>query len=177
MRVRHTCCVTRPGTSITGRRSLCMYSSWAARRVLIWIDSILAERSCTRTCSSRLSRYGRLSRHLWLNLERTIGTVANGRKETFRLVFILFSTGWYLCARKSPYALHPVSQNFSQCRLWNGSSVRLIDDGLSRLFKEDRLAGPLSTHIASRRSILSFSTSRHCAIRHSGLYTDRVLPV
>ena len=34
-----------------------------------------------------------------------------------------------LCARKSPYALHPVSQKFPQRCLWNGSSVRLIDDG------------------------------------------------
>ena len=29
----------------------------------------------------------------------------------------LFSSGWYLCAWKSPYALHPVSQKFPQCCL------------------------------------------------------------
>ena len=27
---------------------------------------------------------------------------------------IQFSSRWYLCARKSPYALHPVSQKFTQ---------------------------------------------------------------
>ena len=40
-----------------------------------------------------------------------------------------FSSRWYLCARKNPYALNPVSQKFSQRRLRNGSNVRLIDDG------------------------------------------------
>ena len=34
-----------------------------------------------------------------------------------------------LCTRKSPYALHPVSQKFPQRCLWNGSNVRLTDDG------------------------------------------------
>ena len=41
-----------------------------------------------------------------------------------------FSSRWNQCAQKSPYALHPVSQKFPERRLWNGSSVRLIDDGL-----------------------------------------------
>ena len=47
------------------------------------------------------------------------------------LVFmsIQFSSRWYLCARKSPHALHPIFQKFPQRRLWNGSTVRLIDDG------------------------------------------------
>ena len=40
-----------------------------------------------------------------------------------------FSSRWYLCARKSPHALHPVSQKFPQHCLWNGSNVRLTDDG------------------------------------------------
>ena len=39
---------------------------------------------------------------------------------------VQFSSRWYLCARKSPYAFHPVSQTFSQRCLWNGSNVRLI---------------------------------------------------
>jgi len=42
---------------------------------------------------------------------------------------VQFSSRWYLCARKSPYALHSVSQKVCQCHLWNGSNVRLIDDG------------------------------------------------
>ena len=40
------------------------------------------------------------------------------------------SSRWYLCARKSPYALHNVCHRFSQRCLWNGSSGCLIDDGL-----------------------------------------------
>ena len=42
---------------------------------------------------------------------------------------VQFSSKWYLCAWKSPYALHPISQKFPQHRLWNDSSVWLIDDG------------------------------------------------
>ena len=41
---------------------------------------------------------------------------------------VQFSLRWYLCARKSPYAFHSVSQRFPQRCLWNGSNVRLIDD-------------------------------------------------
>ena len=58
-----------------------------------------------------------------------------------------FSSGWYLCAQKSPYALHPVSQKFSQCELWNSSSVCLIDDG------------PLSCFQGRSSSTSSFSAS------------------
>ena len=43
--------------------------------------------------------------------------------------FSSLSSRWYLCAWKCPYALHPVSQKFSRRLLWNGSSVRLIDNG------------------------------------------------
>ena len=42
---------------------------------------------------------------------------------------VQFSSRWYLCARKSPCALHPISLKFSQRFLWNRSNVRLIDDG------------------------------------------------
>ena len=42
---------------------------------------------------------------------------------------VQFSSRWYLCGQKSPYALHPVSQTFPQRCLWNSSNVRLINDG------------------------------------------------
>ena len=42
---------------------------------------------------------------------------------------VQFSSRWYLCARKIPYALHPVSQKFPRRCLWNGCNVRLTDDG------------------------------------------------
>ena len=44
-------------------------------------------------------------------------------------ILLQFSSRWYVCARKSPYALHPVSQKFPQSCLSNGSNVRVIDDG------------------------------------------------
>ena len=34
-------------------------------------------------------------------------------------ISVQFSSRWYLCARKSPYALHCVYHKFPQCRLWN----------------------------------------------------------
>ena len=42
---------------------------------------------------------------------------------------VMFSSRWYLCARKGPYGLHLVSQTFLQRCRSNGSNVRLIDDG------------------------------------------------
>ena len=64
-----------------------------------------------------------------------------------------FNSRWYICVRKIPYALHPVSQKFPQLRLWNGSNV-LLTMALSRPIKEDRLALPLSTPLSSRRSMV-----------------------
>ena len=43
--------------------------------------------------------------------------------------WVQFSSRWYLCAQKSPYALQCVSQKFPQCHLWNCSSFHLTDDG------------------------------------------------
>ena len=43
-----------------------------------------------------------------------------------RTVLIQFSSRWYICARKSPYALNRVSQKFPQCRLRNGSNVETM---------------------------------------------------
>ena len=53
----------------------------------------------------------------------------NKRRDRCCRFTILFSSIWYLCARKSPYALHPFSQKFPQRCLWNDPSVRLTDDG------------------------------------------------
>ena len=54
-----------------------------------------------------------------------------------------FSSRWYLCAQKSPYALHPVSQKFPHHCLSNSSSVHLTM-AFSHPFKKDCLALPLS---------------------------------
>ena len=48
---------------------------------------------------------------------------------------VQFSSRWYVCAWKSPYALHPVSQKFPQRCLSNGSNVRLIDDAALSSFQ------------------------------------------
>ena len=53
----------------------------------------------------------------------------------------------------SSYALHPVSQKFPQCCLWNSSSVRLIDNG------------PLSAFQGGSSSASSFHASLLQVIR------------
>ena len=58
----------------------------------------------------------------------------NDRKDQARVVvyansIVQFSSWWYLCARKTPYALHPVSRNIPQRCFWNSSDVCLTDDG------------------------------------------------
>ena len=45
--------------------------------------------------------------------------------------FAQFSSRWQLCARKSPCALRPVCKIFRRRCHWNGSNVRLTDDGSS----------------------------------------------
>ena len=53
----------------------------------------------------------------------------------FNYSSVQYSSRRYLWALKSPYALHPVSQKFPQRCLWNGSNVRLTDDGLLSSFQ------------------------------------------
>ena len=61
------------------------------------------------------------------------------------------SSRWHLCARISPYALHPDRQKFSQLCLWNNSSkICLIDDVPLSFLKEDRRMFPLSTPFSPR---------------------------
>ena len=60
---------------------------------------------------------------------------------------VLLSSRWDLCARKSPYGLHPDSQKFPQHCLWNGSNFRLTDDG------------PLSSFQGRSPSVSSFHAS------------------
>ena len=64
------------------------------------------------------------------------------------------SSTWYLCARKSPYTLHPVSQTFPQRCLWNGSNVRLIDDGFLSAF-QGRSSSASSFHASLLQAIWS----------------------
>ena len=49
------------------------------------------------------------------------------RHEPF--ISVQFSSRWYLCARKSAYVLHSVSQKCPLRYLGNSSNVRLTDDG------------------------------------------------
>ena len=55
--------------------------------------------------------------------------------------------GVYALGKAHNYALHPVSQTFRQCRLWNSSNVCLIDDG------------PLSSFQGRSSSAFSFHAS------------------
>ena len=65
---------------------------------------------------------------------------------------VQFSSRWYLCARKSPYALHPVSQKFPQRRQGNSSNVRLTDDGRLSSF-QGRSSSASSFHASLLQAI------------------------
>ena len=66
---------------------------------------------------------------------------------------VQFRSRWYLCARKSPYTLNPVSsrrflRRFLNVALWDSFSVRLTDDDSFSSFQEDHRA-LLSTPLSS----------------------------
>ena len=65
---------------------------------------------------------------------------------------VQFSSRWYLCVRKIPYGLHPVSQKFPQRCLWNGSDVRLTDDGPLSSF-EGRSSSASSFHASLLQAV------------------------
>ena len=56
---------------------------------------------------------------------------------------VQFSSRWYLCARKSPYALHPSLRSFPNVAFETVPMLILLTVALSRPFKEDRLALPV----------------------------------
>ena len=74
-------------------------------------------RACVRACTGRALRIV------------TMDTILHFINTVIIIVIIIyFSWRWYLCAWKSPYALHPLSQKFPQRCLWYASNVRLSDD-------------------------------------------------
>ena len=80
-------------------------------------------------------------------------------------ITVQFSSRWYLCARKSSYALHPISLKFPQRCLWNGSNVRLIDDG------------PLSSFQGRYYPILLLLTQQTFCFSPSSLAGDNRIPI
>ena len=68
---------------------------------------------------------------------------------------IQFSSRWYLCAQKSPYALHPISLKFPQCCLWNSSkpaSAECTDqDSATHATGPSIIAAPLTSSSTPHR--------------------------
>ena len=52
--------------------------------------------------------------------------------SSIQFSLIQFSSRWYLCTWKIPYALYPVYRKFPQCCLWNSSRVCLISSFQAR---------------------------------------------
>ena len=87
---------------------------------------------------------------IWfISMQTLKDVIEHTRTKTW---LVQFSSRWYLCARKSPYALHPVSQRFLQRFLWNCSNVHLTD------------GGPLSSSEGRSSSASSFHASVPYAI-------------
>ena len=75
-------------------------------------------------CFDTASSAGHKTRIIQLDITSSLRTICHTSVSS-----VQFSSRWYLCARKSPYALHHVSQKFPQRCLWNSSNFRLTDDG------------------------------------------------
>ena len=67
------------------------------------------------------------------------------------------SSRWYLCTWKSPCALHPFSQRFPQCCLWNGSSVCLIYGVPLSSFQRRSLSACLFPHLSPLDVLMSLA--------------------
>ena len=98
--------------------------------------SMLSDRGCVyrmkRAGSSTEPRGTPYNKERWLRFTTQWAMQARIMQTLQRPLSVIvtqFSSRWYLCARKSPYALHPVSQTFPQRCPLNSSNVRLIDDG------------------------------------------------
>ena len=87
----------------------------------------------------------RLRTMAWYWISHTLGMGSWPASAVVWLTFwhlfspVQFNSRWYLGALKSPYALHPDSQKFPQCCLWNSSSVWVMM-AFSCPFNEDHLA-------------------------------------
>ena len=109
---------------------------------------------------------------------KTMARISSGAQELCSCVssaddwLVQFSSRWYLCARKSPYALHPVSQKFPQRRIWNGSSVRLIDDGPLSSF-QGRSSSASSFHASLLQAIDGVMSLALCPLVVSLLLSSR----
>ena len=78
---------------------------------------------------------------------------SNTAVKWLSITTVQFSSRWYLCTRKSPYAIHPVTQKFPQRCHSNGSNVRLIDDGPLSSSQGSRSSSASSFHASLLRAI------------------------
>ena len=77
-----------------------------------------------------------------------------------------FRSRWYLCARKSPYALHPFSQKFPQARVYDilpPTTIQFssVKDGIYALGKAHKRSSP-SLRSFPRRWFFPHPSSKHC---------------
>ena len=100
-----------------------------------------------RTDSLKVLYTGRFSR---VNEEHCPNLISNRSCVSS----VQLSSRWYLCAWKSPYALHPVSlRSFPNVAFEMVPMFVRLTMALSRPFKEDRLALPLSTPLSTPLSL------------------------
>ena len=95
-------------------------------------------------------------------LARANGLWSHSKPLTEQALFIYssvqFNSRWYPCARKSPNALHPVSQKFPQRCLCNVSVP--VTMAVSHPFKKDRLKPVLNwTNVCSPEHTSDTSTN------------------
>ena len=69
---------------------------------------------------------------------------------------VQFTWRWYLCAWKSPYALHPIPHKFPQRHLWDCFSQEVLLEPLFKNFVENCIT-----------CVTHSSGLRHCQVSHS----------
>ena len=87
-----------------------------------------------------LKSYYKLDQHkifYFTNIDLVLGCLTGVHSQVILLCFQISSVqdGIYVL-EKAHFSLHPISQKFPQCCLWNGSSVRLIDESPLLSFQE-----------------------------------------
>ena len=75
---------------------------------------------------------------------------------------VQFSSRWYLSARESPYALHPVSQTFPQCSFLFETMALFLASQVRSLSSSSIYSSLLQAIDAGRASSFDLNTSEIC---------------
>ena len=144
----HTCKVFRALIN-----SLVCWFYFIENLVKVNVIAVL-DRSTNVTRSQPRAKLSTPSRYVSGHLDCCPHPSLKQKQKTFYTHPIQFSSRWYVCARKSPYAFHPSLRSFPNVAFETVPMFVWLTMAPSRPVKEDRLALPLPTSLSSRRSMV-----------------------